>query len=149
MTWPSVIVQALVFSFAIDAVVAVGLKAARAFSSARARLVFGHLLLAPAGLAAGPGMWPAGGTASSSAVGPPRCAKERSTCSGCIPARRFSIINVLWIAELRRVHLLPASDLNAAVRHASFHPGSVDNACRAPEPVSGDADRSRIGYSQC
>ena len=48
MTWPSVMLLALALSSDIDAAIAVGLKAARAFSSARARLVFGHLLLAPA-----------------------------------------------------------------------------------------------------
>ena len=53
LAWPSVTVLALVILFAVYAFVAAGLQAARAFSSANAGPVFGHLLLALADLAAG------------------------------------------------------------------------------------------------
>jgi uncharacterized membrane protein HdeD (DUF308 family) len=53
LAWPSVTVLALVILFALYAFIAAGLQAARAFSSATAGPVFGHLLLALADLAAG------------------------------------------------------------------------------------------------
>ena len=53
LAWPSVTVLALVILFAIYAFIAAGLQAARAFSSATAGPVFGHLLLGLADLAAG------------------------------------------------------------------------------------------------
>ncbi len=53
LAWPSVTVLALVILFAIYAFIAAGLQAARAFSSAKAGPVFGHLLLGLADLAAG------------------------------------------------------------------------------------------------
>jgi len=53
LAWPSVTVLALVIVFAIYAFIASGLQAARAFSSAKAGPVLGHLLLALADLAAG------------------------------------------------------------------------------------------------
>ncbi len=53
LAWPSVTVLALVILFAVYAFIAAGLQAARAFSSAKAGPVFGHLLLGLADLAAG------------------------------------------------------------------------------------------------
>src|ERR1700722_8279652 len=53
LAWPSVTVLALVILFAIYAFIAAGMQAARAFSSAKAGPVFGHLLLGLADLAAG------------------------------------------------------------------------------------------------
>jgi uncharacterized membrane protein HdeD (DUF308 family) len=53
IAWPSVTITALVILFAIYAFVGAGLQAARAFSSATAGPVFGHLLLALIDLAAG------------------------------------------------------------------------------------------------
>ncbi len=53
LAWPSVTVLALVIVFAIYAFIAAGLQAARAFSSAKAGPVIGHLLLGLADLAAG------------------------------------------------------------------------------------------------
>ena len=53
LAWPSVTVLALVVLFAVYAFIAAGLQAARAFSSAKAGPVAGHLLLALADLAAG------------------------------------------------------------------------------------------------
>jgi uncharacterized membrane protein HdeD (DUF308 family) len=53
LAWPSVTVLALVILFAVYAFFAAGLEAARAFSSAKAGPVFGHLLLGLADLAAG------------------------------------------------------------------------------------------------
>jgi uncharacterized membrane protein HdeD (DUF308 family) len=53
LAWPSVTVLALVIVFAVYAFIAAGLQAARAFSSARAGPVIGHLLLGLADLAAG------------------------------------------------------------------------------------------------
>jgi uncharacterized membrane protein HdeD (DUF308 family) len=53
LAWPSVTVLALVILFAMYAFIAAGLQAARAFSSAKAGPVFGHLLLGLADLAAG------------------------------------------------------------------------------------------------
>jgi uncharacterized membrane protein HdeD (DUF308 family) len=53
LAWPSVTVLALVILFAIYAFIAAGLQAARAFSSAKAGPVFGHLLLGLVDLAAG------------------------------------------------------------------------------------------------
>ena len=52
LAWPSVTVLALVIMFAVYALIAAGLQAARAFSSATAGPVIGHLLLAVADLAA-------------------------------------------------------------------------------------------------
>jgi uncharacterized membrane protein HdeD (DUF308 family) len=53
IAWPSVTILALVTLFAIYAFIGAGLHAARAFSSATAGPVFGHLLLALIDLAAG------------------------------------------------------------------------------------------------
>ena len=53
IAWPSVTIAALVIVFAIYAFIAAGLQAARAFSSATAGPVVGHLLLALIDLAAG------------------------------------------------------------------------------------------------
>src|ERR1700739_3886302 len=53
LAWPQVTVLALVIMFAIYAFIASGLEAARAFSSAKAGPVFGHLLLGLVDLAAG------------------------------------------------------------------------------------------------
>ncbi|HEV3292544.1 MAG TPA: DUF308 domain-containing protein, partial [Streptosporangiaceae bacterium] len=53
LAWPSVTVLALVILFAVYAFISAGLQAARAFSSAKAGPVFGHLLLGLADLAAG------------------------------------------------------------------------------------------------
>jgi uncharacterized membrane protein HdeD (DUF308 family) len=53
LAWPSVTVLALVILFAVYAFIAAGLQAARAFSSAKAGPVIGHLLLGLADLAAG------------------------------------------------------------------------------------------------
>ena len=53
LAWPGVTVLALVILFAVDAFTGAGLQLARAFSSRTAGPVFGHLLLALAGLAAG------------------------------------------------------------------------------------------------
>ncbi len=53
LAWPSVTVLALVIVFAVYAFIAAGLQAARAFSSAKAGPVFGHLLLGLVDLAAG------------------------------------------------------------------------------------------------
>ena len=53
LAWPSVTVLALVILFAVYAFIAAGLQAARAFGSATAGPVFGHLLLGLADLAAG------------------------------------------------------------------------------------------------
>jgi uncharacterized membrane protein HdeD (DUF308 family) len=53
LAWPSVTVLALVVLFAVYAFIAAGLQAARAFSSAKAGPVIGHLLLGLADLAAG------------------------------------------------------------------------------------------------
>jgi len=53
LAWPGVTVLALVILFAVDAFIGAGLQLARAFSSRTAGPVFGHLLLALAGLAAG------------------------------------------------------------------------------------------------
>jgi uncharacterized membrane protein HdeD (DUF308 family) len=53
LAWPQVTVLALVIVFAVYAFIAAGLQAARAFSSANAGPVAGHLLLALADLAAG------------------------------------------------------------------------------------------------
>jgi len=53
LAWPSVTVLALVILFAVYAFMAAGLQAARAFSSAKAGPVFGHLLLGLVDLAAG------------------------------------------------------------------------------------------------
>jgi uncharacterized membrane protein HdeD (DUF308 family) len=53
LAWPAVTVYALVILFAVYAFLAAGLQAARAFSSAKAEPVFGHLLLGLADLAAG------------------------------------------------------------------------------------------------
>jgi membrane associated rhomboid family serine protease len=52
-----------------------------------------------------------------------------------IPAHRFPIVNVTLITVNFVVFLcyeLP--DLDAAIRHASFYPCSVENACSTPEP---------------
>jgi uncharacterized membrane protein HdeD (DUF308 family) len=46
IAWPSVTIAALVILFAVYAFLAAGVQAARAFSSATAGPVFGHLLLA-------------------------------------------------------------------------------------------------------
>jgi uncharacterized membrane protein HdeD (DUF308 family) len=53
IAWPSVTIAALVIVFAIYAFIAAGLQGARAFSSATAGPVVGHLLLALIDLAAG------------------------------------------------------------------------------------------------
>jgi uncharacterized membrane protein HdeD (DUF308 family) len=53
IVWPSVTIAALVALFAIYAFIGAGLQAARAFSSATAGPVLGHLLLALIDLAAG------------------------------------------------------------------------------------------------
>ena len=53
IAWPSVTILALVILFAVYAFMDAGLQAARAFSSRSAGPVFGHLLLALIGLAAG------------------------------------------------------------------------------------------------
>ncbi|HUK72436.1 MAG TPA: DUF308 domain-containing protein [Streptosporangiaceae bacterium] len=53
IAWPGVTILALVILFAIYAFIGAGLQAARAFSSRSAGPVFGHLLLALIGLAAG------------------------------------------------------------------------------------------------
>ncbi len=53
LAWPSVTVLALVIVFAVYAFIAAGLQAARAFNSAKAGPVIGHLLLGLADLAAG------------------------------------------------------------------------------------------------
>jgi len=53
LAWPSVTVLALVILFAVYAFIAAGMQAVRAFSSAKAGPVFGHLLLGLADLAAG------------------------------------------------------------------------------------------------
>jgi len=53
LAWPKVTVLALVILFAVYAFTAAGLEAMRAFSSAKAGPVFGHLLLGLADLAAG------------------------------------------------------------------------------------------------
>ena len=53
LAWPSVTVLALVIVFAIYAFIAAGLQAVRAFSSAKAGPVIGHLLLGLVDLAAG------------------------------------------------------------------------------------------------
>ena len=61
IAWPGVTILALVILFAIYAFTAAGLQAARAFSSRSAGPVFGRLLLALVGLAAGVValVWPA------------------------------------------------------------------------------------------
>jgi uncharacterized membrane protein HdeD (DUF308 family) len=53
LAWPQVTVLALVIMFAVYAFIASGLEAVRAFSSAKAGPVFGHLLLGLVDLAAG------------------------------------------------------------------------------------------------
>src|SRR5689334_439788 len=53
IAWPNVTILALVILFAVYAFMDAGLQAARAFSSRSAGPVFGHLLLALIGLAAG------------------------------------------------------------------------------------------------
>jgi uncharacterized membrane protein HdeD (DUF308 family) len=53
LAWPTVTVLALVIMFAVYAFLAAGLQAVRAFSSAKAGPVIGHLLLGLADLAAG------------------------------------------------------------------------------------------------
>ncbi len=53
LAWPKVTVLALVILFAVYAFIASGLEAMRAFSSAKAWPVFGHLLLGLLDLAAG------------------------------------------------------------------------------------------------
>jgi uncharacterized membrane protein HdeD (DUF308 family) len=53
IAWPGVTVLALVILFAIYAFMDAGLETSRAFGSASAGPVFGHLLLALAGVAAG------------------------------------------------------------------------------------------------
>ena len=53
IAWPGVTILALVILFAVYAFLGAGLQAARAFSSRSAGPVFGHLLLALIGLAAG------------------------------------------------------------------------------------------------
>ena len=53
IAWPGVTILALVILFAVYAFMDAGLQAARAFSSRSAGPVFGHLLLALIGLAAG------------------------------------------------------------------------------------------------
>jgi uncharacterized membrane protein HdeD (DUF308 family) len=61
LAWPGITVLALVILFAIYAFIAAGLQAARAFSSAKAGPVFGHLLLGLIDLGAGVValVWPA------------------------------------------------------------------------------------------
>ena len=61
LAWPGVTVLALVILFAVYAFIASGMEAVRAFSSAKAGPVTGHLLLALADLAAGviALVWPA------------------------------------------------------------------------------------------
>ena len=63
IAWPGVTILALVILFAVYAFMGAGLQAARAFSSRSAGPVFGHLLLALIGLAAGVValVWPAPG----------------------------------------------------------------------------------------
>ena len=46
LAWPGITILALVILFAIYAFIAAGLQTARAFASATAGPVFGHLLLA-------------------------------------------------------------------------------------------------------
>jgi uncharacterized membrane protein HdeD (DUF308 family) len=60
VAWPGVTIAALVILFAIYAFIGAGLQAVRAFSSAAAGPVFGHLLLALIYLAAGVAalVWP-------------------------------------------------------------------------------------------
>jgi len=53
LAWPGITILALVILFAIYAFIAAGLQTARAFASATAGPVFGHLLLALIDLAAG------------------------------------------------------------------------------------------------
>jgi len=53
IAWPGITILALVILFAVYAFMDAGLQAARAFSSRSAGPVFGHLLLALIGLAAG------------------------------------------------------------------------------------------------
>src|SRR5216683_4664540 len=53
LAWPAVTILALVILFAIYAFIGAGLQAMRAFSSATAGPVFGHLLLGLIDLAAG------------------------------------------------------------------------------------------------
>ena len=53
LAWPQVTVLALVIMFAVYAFIASGLEVVRAFSSAKAGPVFGHLLLGLVDLAAG------------------------------------------------------------------------------------------------
>jgi uncharacterized membrane protein HdeD (DUF308 family) len=53
LAWPQVTVLALVILFVVYAFIAAGLEAVRAFSSAKAGPVFGHLLLGLVDLAAG------------------------------------------------------------------------------------------------
>ena len=53
LAWPGITVLALVILFAVYAFIASGLQAMRAFSSAKAGPVIGHLLLGLADLAAG------------------------------------------------------------------------------------------------
>ena len=53
LAWPQVTVLALVYLFAVYAFIAAGLEAMRAFSSAKAGPVFGHLLLGLVDIAAG------------------------------------------------------------------------------------------------
>ncbi|MBV9855151.1 MAG: HdeD family acid-resistance protein [Streptosporangiaceae bacterium] len=53
LAWPQVTVLALVILFAVYAFIAAGLEAVRAFSSAKAGPVFGHLLLGLVDIAAG------------------------------------------------------------------------------------------------
>src|SRR5947209_19078017 len=53
IAWPSVTILALVILFAIYAFIGAGLQAMRAFTSHAAGPVFGHLLLALVGVAAG------------------------------------------------------------------------------------------------
>ena len=53
LAWPGVTILALVILFAVYAFIAAGLQAARAFSSAKAGPVFGHLLLGLIDIAAG------------------------------------------------------------------------------------------------
>jgi uncharacterized membrane protein HdeD (DUF308 family) len=53
LAWPRITVLALVILFAVYAFIAAGLEAVRAFSSARAWPVIGHLLLGLVDLAAG------------------------------------------------------------------------------------------------
>jgi len=61
LAWPGVTVLALVILFAVYAFIASGMEAVRAFSSAKAGPVIGHLLLGLADLAAGviALVWPA------------------------------------------------------------------------------------------